>query len=92
MCPLSSSNSNSWPKIDIVSFALLCSMMIHIYILKELANSIPSPSGRSIRPISLNFFLNERYLCVDMSSRFIIHLPPTLLKLYSNATQFRIFP
>ena len=28
-----------------------------------------SPSGRSILPISLIFFLNERYLRTDMSSK-----------------------
>jgi len=57
-----------------------------IYILKKLAKSIPSPSGRSIRPICFIFFLNERYLCTDKAPSIGFHLPMTLLKFYSNAS------
>jgi hypothetical protein len=36
-----------------------------------------SPSGRSIRPISFIFLLNERYLDTDMSSIIEIDSTPT---------------
>ena len=53
--------------------------------LKKFMKTEVSPSGRSIRPISFIFFLNERYLDTNMSSIIEIYSTPTLLKLYSNA-------